>query len=708
MSAPLRRTLLCLLVAALAILAHAPLAGSGFVGGDLALLDEAARAAATPGGWPDSDDALRLGRGAVRPIPAFALIAHARACAGTSPLEPDCAAPLRVLALVALMVAAAGAGVTLRRLLVPWLGESSARAAGWACAGLAVAHPASVAAVARPLALGDLLALAAGTWCTAFYLRGRQQRRDVFLVLAALFAIAAGFASRAAWILPPVCALLEFSSAHRPRAAWRRFGAAALVGALALVCVGIEPMISAGRAGAFGSALPGAATPEQRVLTAIESLGVLALPAPSPGEPGVFVLAGALLLLVCEPFLRAVRAAPRLWGWLVLVWIGGLALSLALVSHQRAPSGEVELAAALSPSAFFVCAGLATAATALGGFRRTALPIALAAGLCFIADRTASAWPRATRELFALRSDLERATSLASPSGRVLAVGVPLDPRGFGPGRDLDLLARPWPSAEPEAPRVQRVDAGALAQRLRLPPTTELRRSGLAVLILDPDGRRAIATRVPAPSENQKPITGREWEGGRSDLFEVDPVALDPFELTAVRVVPVVGVSTGEKPLLAWRSTNQHFEKGTIEGAWIEGEDGPRAIFDLARSHEWLLGGAIRRLLFHNQLLKFVTVEVLPGIPLSGAEDPAVSLTIPEAERPRGLQGEETWVLVRVPLDDSPLVEFEGRWTRDDRLVFDVAATGPADGSPPPWWRVECRVGGTAVARTRAADQLAR
>jgi len=44
----------------------------------------------------------------------------------------------------------------------------------------------------------------------------------------------------------------------------------------------------------------------------------------------------------------------------------------------------------VSPAAFFVCAGLATAATALGGFRRTAVPIALAAGLCFIADRTAT------------------------------------------------------------------------------------------------------------------------------------------------------------------------------------------------------------------------------------------------------------------------------------------------------------------------------
>ncbi len=709
MSAPLRRTLLCLFVAALAVLSHAPLAGSGFVGGDLELLHEAAREARPAEGLAAAPGLLRLGSGQVRPIPAQVLIAHARAFAGTSPLEPDFAAPLRALGLVALLVAAAGAGVTLRRLLVPWLGESAARAAGWACAGLAVAHPASVAAVARPVALGDLLVLAAGTWCTAFFLRGRQQRRDVFLVLAALLAVVAGFASRAAWILPPVCALLEFSSAHRPRAALRRLGAAAVVGSLALVCVGIEPLISASRAGAVGHALPGAATIEERVLTAIESLGVLALPAPSPGEPGMFVLAGALLLLVCEPFLRAVRAAPRLWGWLVLVWMGGLALSLALVSHVATPSGEVELASALAPAGFFVCVGLATAATALGGLRRTALPILLAAGFCFIADRTASLWPRATRELFALRGDLERASSLAAPSGRVFVVGAPIDTRGFGPGRDLDLVGRPWPPApSAENPRLERVDGRALPYRLRLPPTESLRRAGLAVLFVASDGTPAIATRVAPPSGNAKPITGREWEGGRSDLFEVDPVALDPLELTAVRVVPVVGVSTGEPPLLRWRATSTHFASGVVEGAWIDGEDGPRAIFDLAHSHEWLLGGAIRRLLFQSQLLKFVTVEVLPGIPVGGVEDPAVALTVPEAQRPRAPHGAETWVLVRIPLDDAPLSEFEGRWTSEERLVFDVPPPGPADGSPAPWWCVECRVRDTAVARTRAVDALAR
>jgi len=701
MSAPLRRTLLCLFVAALAVLAHAPLAGSGFVGGDLRLLPEAA-AFAREGSEP-APVLLRLGQGQVRPIPAQVLIAHARAFEGTSPLEPDCAAPLRALALVALLVAAAGAGVTLRRLLVPWLGESAARAAGWACAGLAVAHPASVAAVARPVALGDLLALAAGTWCTAFYLRGRQQRRDVFLVLAALLAVAAGFSSRAAWILPPVCALLEFSSAHRPRAVLRRLGAAAVVGLLAFVCVGIEPLISASQVGVVGHALPGATTIEERVLIAIESLGVLALPAPSPGEPGMFVLAGALLLLVCEPLLRAVRAAPRLWGWLVLAWMGGLALALALVSHQRTPSGEVELASSLAPAALFVCAGLATAATALGGFRRTALPILLAAGFCFIADRTAALWPRATRELFALRSDLERATSLAAPSGRVLVVGAPIDPRGFGAGRDLDLLARPWPpAAHADGPRMQRVDARALPYRLRLPPTEALRREGLAVLFAASEGTPARALRVPPPSGIATPIT---WYGDfKSGYFEAKP---DPLELTAARFVPDVGVSTGEAPRLRWEATNPLFANGVVEGAWVAGEEGPRAVFDLARSPEWLLGGSIRKVWLEN-LFKVVSAEVLPSIGLEGVDAPGVALSVPEATRPRALRGFETWVLVRIPVDDEPLVEHEGRWS-GDRLVFDVPdEDARSDAAERPWWCVECRVGGTAVARTRASPQLAR
>ena len=37
-----------------------------------------------------------------------------------------------------------------------------------------------------------------------------------------------------------------------------------------------------------------------------------------------------------------------------------------------------------------------------------------------------------------------------------------------------------------------------------------------------------------------------------------------------------------------------------------------------------------------------------------------------------------------------------------------AGGAGGAGGSPAPWWCVECRVGGTAVARTRAADHLAR
>lgn len=707
MPAPLRRTLLSLLVAGLAFLAHAPLFGSGFVGGDLDLL-----AAAAGRAEPGPPASAWLAQGDVRPLPAAILRAHAELHAGLSPLEPAVGAPYFAFALAVLLLAAGGAGVTLRRVLVPWLGESAARAAGWAAAGLVVAHPASVAAVARPIALGDLLALAAGTWCTAFFLRGRQQRRDRFLVIAALLAVLAGCASSAAWMLPFACAALEFTSAHRPRAFPRKLAAAATVALVASVAVAVEAAFAwqhgfGFRDGtplsAFAASQPGFPGTGFDPVAALGALGVLFVPAPAPGTAGLYLACGAVLLLAAEPLLRAVRAAPRLWGWLVLGWMAAIGVALLLARDLDVPPGRVELGSALLPAAVLVCAALATAATALGGSRRTVIPLAIAALLCILSDRTARIWPQRSGELLTLRGDLERALAASGPRGVAYVVGAPSDPDphrpldevgrgGFGVPHELDLLAGAWPPARVWPGRLCRADPEALPYLVRLPSFEEVRRNGLAVLLLDREERPAFL--VPPQSGAAQSFAWRE--DGRSELVELDPIAL-----TMVRVVPRAGISTAEPPRLRWRATDATFENGTIEGAWAATDDGPLAIFDLGRSIEWLLGGTVRRVWFEGELRKVVTAEVLPGIAVEGLTrgEGWFSVEVPEPRRPRPWSGDATWAGIEVATDWYRL--HEARSGPGDQLHF--SGTNGLCSSVPARI-VECRIGGVAVARSLLDD----
>lgn len=715
MSALLRRTLLCLLVAALAFLAHAPLFGSGFVGGDLDLLAAAAgRAERGP------EASAWLARGEVRPIPAAILRTHAEAYEGLSPLEPAVAAPYFAFALVVLLLAAAGAGVTLRRMLVPWLGESAARAAGWACAGLVVAHPASVAAVARPIALGDLIALAAGTWCTAFFLRGRQQRRDRFLVIAGVLAIAAGFASSAAWLLPFACAGLEFTSAHRPRAFSRRFLSASTVAFVAVSAVAIEaafawPQGFGVREGtplwAFSiSSDPFDQTNRLDPIAVLNTLGVMFVPAPSPGSGGFYFACGAVLLMAAEPLLRAVRSAPRLWGWLVLSWILAALTVLCFTRDLDVPPGRIELGTSLLPASILVCAALATASTALGGSRRTVIPLAIAAMLCILSDRTARIWPERSRELLALRADLERGLHATGGAGVVLVVGAPWDsvrdrPQyeagrgGFGVPDDLELLAGAWPPEAALRPgRLRRARPEALPYLVRSREDEELRRTGLAVLLLDREDHPAFV--VPPPTDQAKPFTWRDEERtGKSPWVELDPTAY-----TMVRVTPLAGISTAEAPRMRWRATNSTFEDGEIEGVWVATADGPQAIFDLGRSVEWLLGGMIRRVTFEGEMRRIATGEILPRIDVPGVTtlDGHAPFETIEAALPRPWTGNFEWVLVGVrPAWNS--VSFGENYEIDDERKVHWSSLRGTD-SPPCTRILEVRSNGVTVARTPAFE----
>lgn len=673
MSASLRRALLCLLVAALAFLAHAPLFGSGFVGGDLDLLAEAAGrydGVAERSAW--------LASGEIRPIPAMLLRAHASLHEGLSPVEPGVAAPYFVFALVVLLVAAAGAGVTLRRLLVPWLGESAARAAGWACAGMVVAHPVGVAAVARPSALGDLVGLALVAWCTAFFLRGRQQRRDRFLVVAAALAVAAGFASSVAWLVPFACGALEYLSAHRPRATSKKLAAASTVVFAGVVAIAIEAAFAwprdfgfrAGTPWSAYEALRAGANPDRaflpssgfEALDVLNALGLLFVPVPSPAAAGAYMGCVVLLLLAAEPLLRAVRAAPRLWGWLVLGWIVAMAvaLPLALARAFEPPIGRAETAQALLPGAIVACAALATAATALGGSRRTVMPIAIAALLCLLSDRTARIWPESSRDLLALRGDLERGLA-AAENGPVYVVGLrnvlrrELPRTGFGLPDDLDLVAGPWPPRFPLESRLRGADANVIPYVLRLPSLEDARQSGLAVLLLDRDERPVF--RIPARSGQAKPPP---WNS--ADHYGKSPPELtfDPFALTMVRVTPRAGVSTATAPRMRWRSRNPIFEQGAIDGAWVATDAGPQAIFDLGRSMDWLLGEKVLRIWFEAELTQFTTAEVLPRIDIPGVTRESIP-DVEELERalPRPWTGAYEWIVLE-PGPSGYLATFEG------------------------------------------------
>ncbi len=717
MSAPLRRTLLCLLVAALAFLAHAPLFGSGFVGGDLDLL-----AAAAGRTEPGPAASAWLAQGDVRPIPAAILRAHADLHEGLSPLEPAVAAPYFAFALLVLLVAAAGAGVTLRRVLVPWLGESAARAAGWACAGIAVAHPATVAVVARPSALGDLVALAAGTWCTAFYLRGRQQRRDRFLVISAVLAVAAGFASSAAWLLPFACAALEFTSAHRPRAFPRRLAAAAVVALVASVAVSIEAGFAWPHGFGFRAGSPLAAVLHGDgfeggngldPIALLNTLGVLFVPAPAPGSGGFYFACGAILLLAAEPVLRAVRAAPRLWGWLVLAWMLAMAAALCVTRDLDVPPGRIELGAALLPASLCVSAALATAATALGGSRRTVIPLAIAALLCILSDRTARIWPEHSRALLALRSDLERGLATAGPLGVVFVVGAPVDGdvhplrhelgrSGFGAPHRLELVAGAWPPDALATPRLRRTTAEALPYLVRSLEVEKARRNGLAVLLLEREERPTFSL-PPRPAEAVTLSWRDEERSGKSPWVELDPTAY-----TMVRATPLAGISTAEPPRMRWRATNATFENATIEGVWVATADGPQAIFDLGRSVEWLLGGLIRRVTFEGELRRIATGEILsridvPGITTLAGHPPFETI---EAAMPRPWTGSFEWVLVGVQPQWNR-VRFERGFSIDaDRRVSWPSLQGTDE---PPWTRMlEVRSNGVTVARTPVFETAGR
>jgi len=562
----------------------------------------------------------------------------------------------------------------------------------------------SVAAVARPIALGDVVALALGTWCTAFFLRGRQQRRDRFLVIAGVLAIAAGFASSAAWLLPFACAALEFTSAHRPRALARRFGAAATVAAVASVAVAIESGLAWSQGFGFREGTPLAAITMSGIdpVAALSALGVLFVPVPSPGVAFAYLGCCAVLLLAAEPLLRAARAAPRLWGWLVLGWMAAIGVALFVARDLDVPPGRVELASALLPVTILVCAALATAATALGGSRRTVMPLAIAAILCLFSERTARIWPEKSRELLALQSDLERGIAAAGDRGVTLVVGAaapefhrPVDEigrGGLGLPNELDLIAGLWPPSRTRPGRLRRVLAEDVPYLVRVPSSETLRQTGLAVLLLDREDRPAL--RLPPSNGDVKPLVWRD--DGRSELVELDPIAL-----TMVRVTPRTGISTAEPPRMRWRAKNEKLEHGSIEGAWVATDDGPQAVFDLWRSNEWLLGDRIKRVWFEGELLKIVTAEVLTDVPLEGLSvtDAGFEFVLSESKRPRAWRGDLEWLALLVH-EDATLVKRYDATVRADGapgLRFDPAFHNGSS----PLWMVECRVGGVTIARTR-------
>jgi hypothetical protein len=161
---------------------------------------------------------------------------------------------------------------------------------------------------------------------------------------------------------------------------------------------------------------------------------------------------------------------------------------------------------------------------------------------------------------------------------------------------------------------------------------------------------------------------------------------------------------------MGWRSASKEFEIGLIQGAWLQTDDGPRAIFDLARSTEWLLGGTVKRIWFENQLLSIASAEVLPSLPLpevdlAGVLAPDGRVLVPPAARPRALLGSVRWVLVQAEVREALFHSWEGRLEGDEHVVFpDARARTPGRVDPrPDGYRVlECRVDGTTVARTPA------
>ncbi|HVS17433.1 MAG TPA: hypothetical protein VMT18_02450, partial [Planctomycetota bacterium] len=589
-----------------------PLAQAGFSGPDLRALVDAGRLGEGSGALEFARRAHAVGGLEGAPLAALdvALGAVLGAGAGEGGWAARPAWPWRLEGLALLIGAALALGAFLRRLLLPWIGREAAGAAGRAACLLFPLAPIHAAVLCRLSARGALWALLLGLLAGALLLRGRQERKPALSIQAGALALLASAASDLALALPFVLAGAEFVSARRWRRERERWRTTSITLFAFTLCVALPQALARALGGgdlvgdtrmALVDTPSGLAGELAREL---ERLGVLLVPVPVEvlGIAGLVLGVGALLLAL-HPALQALRAAPRLWGWLALAWFAVLALTEALASPRTVRLDELGAADSLLAATAATCAGLAVCATALSGARRTAVPLVLALVWCLLAHAGARAWRDATWELARLGEALEDAReTLGREAGLVV-----IEPRARAAGVDaLDgtpaVLCDPavtGRASDPRPPRVRGANTAAFLALAREDEFDTLRREGAlvsaprAALDLDGSGRLALALTPPAPSGRV-----RSWrDQGRSP----SSLDLDTAHERALRVRAQHDADVEHAPLVHWRGPlgGGPLAEGSARGVWSlrpPHTEEPIAEFDLSASLAWVLAGRAQQL----------------------------------------------------------------------------------------------------------------
>ncbi len=635
------------------------------------------------------------------------------------------ALPLRIENLLLAWIAAAGLGLFVRRLLIPWMGSEAAQAAGRAAALLFALHPAIVPAATCVAARGDLLALALGLPAAVLLLRGRQERRPVLGLVAGALAVLAGLASDLALALPLLLSIAEFTSARRWRPERVRWRTALTTLVAFAACVSVQVVARSALHGRLELLGTGSRLNElghgggelSELVGVLERVGVMLLPVPTAviGPVG-FALAGAMLLLVLHPGLQAARSAPRLWGWLVLGWLGAIALCEALAPGARVTNADLSRADTLAASAVVVAAGLGTSATALSGAVRAWLPWFAALCLAVFAHALALAWREANAGVEHLRIDLEAARERFGRDARLIVIDPPglvrgvdalageipslLDPRVTGRASD------PWPA------RARGLSRSAFLALCREPEFTALRSEPAVVSLpsaaIEPGGTGRLAVLLPKPRPSDRV---RSWQHeGRSP-----PLDLEALSERVLRVRATAEADTEHAPEMLWRASVllERLRDGSLHGVWrAEGEhaDEPLALFDLSSSLAWLLGDRILQIFPREGWGLIVDAEVAQHMPEPApdlapwdAEQDDWRFPAPPAGFPRDEEGRERWVVGLFDLAAWRYVEIPCAREADGSLRAPGAAGLVAEwlqsGGGTVAWSLDGRIEGVTVWR---------
>lgn len=625
--------------------------------------------------------------------------------------------------LLLLILAGLGLGNFVRRLLQPWTGTDHGRAAARALPAALVLHPLAVHAVADLSGRTELLGLAFSAWAAALYLRGRQERRSSQILLAGLLAIFASLSWGSGFGLALAIGIAEFVSARRYRPNRNSWRAAGLI-ALPFAICGLADL--AMRLW-FGVPLEGA-SPSLQWTGVLERLGVLVVSVPGAGSvnPGLaMALAVCAFLLMMHPALRAARSAPRLWGWMLGLWFAGVLF--AAFGGASVDSMDFSRAETLLGATAVVTSGLVVVATGVQGFRRLALPMALAGSYALLSMGQSGGYLDAIRVTSELRRDLLQGLDLAGelgmPGAQILVVDPEtlvgaIDPFEGGIEHLLDpsLTGR---NVDPQRREPKGLTSEALLSFAREPEFDVLRITGVLLLpvpgeLVGPEVEGALApprsgVLLPAP---------RTFE--QQPSWTADPrspsLNLDPFSIGALRVnAPSDRLGSSPFPAsVAWSPKLAVEGQGQSEtrGTWIQRRNRDLGIFDLSADLNWLLAGQIGRMWFAEGLPRVDRCELLADLPgqlvgVDGLLSYEVDggdwvFALPSEAADTQAEGDSAWVLKLLDLVHLRHVVLTAESTAGGQLRFRGAARVASSFAPTDLaWSLERQVNSLAIWRHR-------